>query len=118
MKLYFSLSKKVLAALTASFCLCIFIWGRFAAAKNIYKNGNTHAKRVYFLDALGYEIDEESAVNKEIEITAKTAERYGIKGYIGCDSYLYCYNTKDGNEQIDLVIYNGRVIGVKVAPLY
>lgn len=114
MKLYFSLTKRVLAALTAAFCLFIFIWGRFTAAKNIYKNGNTNAKRVYYIDALGYETNEESVSVKEIKITRETALKYSVKGYIGCDSLLYRYNTANGENQIDLVIYNGRVIGVGV----
>lgn len=116
MKLYFSLTKKVLAALTAAFCLFIFIWGRFTAAKNIYKNGDTNAKRVYYIDALGYEVNEESVQSKKTLITAKIAEKYGIRGYIGCDSLLYRYNTASGENEIDLVIYNGRVIGVAVTP--
>lgn len=116
MKIYFSLNKKTLVAVTAAFCLFIFILGRFSASNNAYKNGDTNAKRVYYIDVLGYEINEESVGIKKIKITENTADKYGIKGYIGCDSYLYQYDTLDKANQIDLVIYNGRIIGVGVAP--
>ena len=116
MRLYLFFTKRILAAITAAFCLLIFIWGRFAAAKNIYKNGDTNSKRVYYIDTLGYEVDEVSVCVKKIKITEEVSVKYGVKGYTGCESRLYQYDTADKENQIDLVIYNGRIIGVGVTP--
>ena len=115
MKLYFSLTKKTLVVITTAFCLFVFVFGRFTAAKNIYKNGDTNAKRVYYIDVMGFAVNEEAVSYKEIKITEKIASTYYVKGYIGCDALLYRYNTVMAENQIDLVVYNGRIIGAGVA---
>lgn len=114
MKLYFLFTKKALVVITALFCLGVFVWGRFTAAKNVYKNGDTNAKRVYYLSTLGYEGVESEIGQKSLIITKNVAKKYSIEGFIGCKATVYNYYIKE--TEIDLIVYNGRIIGGEATP--
>ncbi|MBQ8203492.1 MAG: hypothetical protein IJZ75_04350 [Clostridia bacterium] len=116
MKLYFSVTKKILVCLTAAFCLFIFIFGRFAAAKNAYKNGDTNAKRVYFASTVNLDVKEQANFSKRIIITEELSREYNLNGYIGCQAVLYNYDVKEEDKALNLIVYKGRIIGCRAAP--
>ncbi len=117
MKLYFSFTKKALVVVTALFCLGVFVFGRFIAAKNIYRNGNTNAKRIYFASSLGFDLCEEANYSKNLIVTEEISEKYKLFGYIGCQATVYNYDVlSEDNKEFNIVVYNGRIIGGDISP--
>ncbi len=88
---------------------------------------NTNADRVMFINSLGYKIDESFSETKEILIPENFNEvfsnyneiqneaGYNLENYKGCPAFLHKYKLLDENKYINLIIYNGEVIGGDVS---
>ncbi len=117
MKLYFSFTKKALVVVTALFCLGVFIFGRFTAAGNVYKNGDTNAKRIYFASSFDYKLSDEANFSKNMVVTPQISKKYKLNGYVGCKITVYNYDIiDDENKEFYLVVYKGRIIGGDISP--
>lgn len=111
MKFYFLFTKKALLVITALFCLAVFIFGKFTAAKNVYKNGDTNAKRIYFAESLDYNIGDEAKYIKKLVVTQEIGKKYKLQGYIGCEVSVYFYDiTEEADKEFCIFVYNGRII--------
>jgi len=126
MKIFFILNKRLLLSLFLTIILSILIIGRFMGSTINNKNADTHKKRVDFLNNLGYKIDENSVLFKQITIPHNFCETYNkyndlqktagynLEKYKGKDATLYTYylvEDADDKLQVNLLIVNGVVIG-------
>ena len=130
MKIYVSVTRSLLAAIFCVLSAVILISGSFASALRVDKNAGTHKMRVEFAQSIRCIIDEDSVSQKEITIPLefdKTYENYNelqkkagydLSEYKGCKAKVYNYkvlsygpfSAKD-NAQLNLIVYNGRIIG-------
>ena len=130
MKLYFSLSRGLLAALLCIILSTLLISGSFVSAINQSKNGSTNALRCEFAQSIGCEIKEELLSQKEITIPIEFGEVYNsynslqkragfdLERYKGANATVYTYQVlshgafkKDDNVRLNLIVYKGKIIG-------
>ncbi len=123
MKIYFTLTKKGIAAILSMFILCVIVGGELSAASNGIKNGDTHRHRTEFIAHMGIKILDSQPLTAEIRIPQEFGEvyenynalqnmaGYDLKKYKGCSVTRYTYPTENGEEQVNLLVYNGRIIG-------
>lgn len=123
MKLYFTLTKKGIAAILSLFILCVVVAGELSAASNGIKNGDTHKHRTDFIASLGVKIQDMQPQVCEVRIPQEFSEvyenynalqhiaGYDLEKYKGCLVTRYTYPSQNGEEQVNLLVYNGRVIG-------
>lgn len=128
MKLFITFTRSKLIALLSSVLLVIALASQVSEAKNIPKNADTNAKRTDFATSLGYDIYEECIQSKKTVIPQEfsdTYEKYNeiqktagydLKKYAGSTVTVYKYKLKDKeNAHLNLIVYNGRVIGGDVS---
>lgn len=126
MKIFLILNKRLLLALFLIIILSVLIIGRFTGSVINNKNADTHKKRIDFINNLGYKIDENSVLTKQITIPNSFSETYNkyndlqknagydLEKYRGKNATLYSYFSSeeaDENLQVNLLIANGVIIG-------
>ena len=130
MKLYFTLTKKNLAVILAMGIIALIVMGQFLSVHSGGIDGSTNAKRVYFLQGLGLEINETATEIKDIVIPKNFSavyEKYNnlqkqagfdLEKYRGKSAKVYSYSLQDDNEQqIHLIICEDKIIGGDIAHL-
>ena len=128
MKLFITFTRSKLIALLCSVLLVIALASQVSEAKNTPKNADTNVKRSDFATSLGYDIYEECIQSKKTVIPQEfsdTYEKYNeiqktagydLKKYAGSTVTVYKYKLKDKeNTFLNLIVYNGRVIGGDVS---
>ena len=130
MKLYFVFSRKNLAVILAVIIAVFILIGQFSSVKSAEIDASTNAKRVLFLQGLGYEVDETATEIKDIVIPENFSavyEKYNnlqkqagfdLKNYRGKNAKVYSYSLQNDTEkQIHLIVCEDRLIGGDVASL-
>ena len=129
-KIYVSLTRRILAAVFGLCLVILLLSGSVASAVLVDKNADTNKQRADFAQSIRCEIDEDTASKKEITIPIefdKTYQNYNelqkragfdLLPYRGCEAKVYTYKVlsygpfkaKD-NAVLNLIVYNGRIIG-------
>ncbi len=130
MKLYFVFTKKKLAVILAVIIAVFILIGQFLSLESAGIDASTNAKRVLFLQGLGYEVDETATEIKDIVIPENFSavyEKYNnlqkqagfdLKNYRGKNAKVYSYSLQNDTEkQIHLIVCEDRLIGGDVASL-
>jgi hypothetical protein len=130
MKLYFVFTRKNLAVILAVIIAVFILIGQFSSVKSAEIDASTNAKRVLFLQGLGYEVDETATEIKDIVIPENFSavyEKYNnlqkqagfdLKNYRGKNAKVYSYSLQNDTEkQIHLIVCEDRLIGGDVASL-
>lgn len=123
MKIYFTLTRARLAAIVLLTVTAVLISGQFSYASGSPKNAATNALRVDYISALGIMVDESCEEIKEITIPTKFSDVYedynklqlyagfDLSAYKGCKVTRYTYKITDSKKRVDLLVFDGRVIG-------
>lgn len=126
MKPFFILSRRFLALILLLLVLFLLIIFQFSSSAISNKDGDTHKKRIDFINNLGYTVNEETVTDKQIiipydfssvynnynELQIKAG--YDLKDYKGKSVTRYCYevlNLKNENYNINLLVFDGMIIG-------
>ena len=130
MKLYFVFTRKNLAVILAVIIAVFILIGQFLSLESVGVDASTNAKRVLFLQGLGYEVDETATEIKDIVIPENFSavyEKYNnlqkqagfdLKNYRGKNAKVYSYSLQNDTEkQIHLIVCEDRLIGGDVASL-
>lgn len=130
MKLYFVFTRKNLAVILAVIIAVFILIGQFSSLESAGIDALTNAKRVLFLQGLGYEVDETATEIKDIVIPENFSavyEKYNnlqkqagfdLKNYRGKNAKVYSYSLQNDTEkQIHLIVCEDRLIGGDVASL-
>ena len=130
MKLYFVFTRKNLAVILAVIIAAFILIGQFLSLESVGVDASTNAKRVLFLEGLGYEVDETATEIKDIVIPENFSavyEKYNnlqkqagfdLKNYRGKNAKVYSYSLQNDTEkQIHLIVCEDRLIGGDVASL-
>ena len=130
MKLYFVFTRKNLAVILAVIIAAFILIGQFSSVKSAEIDASTNAKRVLFLEGLGYEVDETATEIKDIVIPENFSavyEKYNnlqkeagfdLKNYRGKNAKVYSYSLQnDTEQQIHLIVCEDKLIGGDVASL-
>ena len=126
MKPFFVLSRRFLLVvfLVLSFFLMIFCQFTSSAIKET--NGDTHKKRIDYINSLGYQVDENTATDKEVIIPLNFSNVYfnynllqqkagfDLSDFKGKTVKKYSYkvlNYKKENYYLNLLVLDGIIIG-------
>lgn len=126
MKPFIILSRRFLALIFLLLILFLLIIFQFLSSAMTNRNGDTHNKRIDFINNLGYTVNEETVTDKQIiipydfssvysnynELQIKAG--YDLKDYKGKSVTRYCYevlNLKNENYNINLLVFDGMIIG-------
>lgn len=130
MKPFFVLSRRFLIVVFLTLTLFILVFCQFTGSAINETNGDTHKKRIDYINSLGYQVDENSATNKDIVIPLNFSRVYYnynlLQQKAGFDlSYFkgktvkkYSYkvlNYKKENYYLNLLVLDGVIIGGDVS---
>ncbi|MDD6479144.1 MAG: DUF4830 domain-containing protein [Oscillospiraceae bacterium] len=128
MKFFFLLNRRTLILCFLILVLTVLIFFRFSGIKNSYKNADTNQNRVLFISSLGYTVDDDYLLTKEIIIPSQFNEEfkkynsiqkaagYNLSEYSGFCIQRFTYKIKDTQTLISLLVYNGEIIGGDITP--
>lgn len=128
MRLFVTLTRSKLLAVTLFILLIVAVFGKFSAVNDLTPDADTNQKRVDFAAGIGCEVDETAVSVKEIKIPQKFTDVYekyndlqkesgfDLSMYKGCDATIYTYKVIEGGISgeetvVNLIVYKGRVIG-------
>lgn len=130
MKLYFVFTRKNLAVVLAVIIAAFILIGQFLSLESVGVDASTNAKRVLFLQGLGYGVDETATEIKDIVVPENFSavyEKYNnlqkeagfdLKNYRGKNAKVYSYSLQNNTEQqIHLIVCEDKLIGGDVASL-
>ena len=130
MKLYFVFTRKNLAVILAVIIAAFILIGQFLSLESVGVDASTNAKRVLFLEGLGYEVYETATEIKDIVVPENFSavyEKYNnlqkeagfdLKNYRGKNAKVYSYSLQnDTEQQIHLIVCEDKLIGGDVASL-
>ncbi len=128
--MYFVFTRKKLAVILAVIIVLLILIGQFMSVQSGGIDGSTNAKRVSFLQGLGFEINETATEIKDIVIPrnfSKVYENYNslqkqtgfdLKNHRGKPAKVYSYSLQNDNErQIHLIVCEDKIIGGDIASL-
>ncbi len=116
-------SKKNLIFLFSLIIAMFILWEINNALASSESRIFTNEDRVTYLNSLGYEIDEGFLESKEIMIPEVFNEVYinyndlqkqagfNLEAYKGCPAVLHKYKLSGSEKYVNLITYNGEVIG-------
>lgn len=126
MKPFFVLGRRFLALVFLVLLLFLLIFCQFTSSAIKETNGDTHKKRIDYINNLGYEVDENSTTNKEIIIPLTFSNVYltynllqqksgfDLSNFKGKTVNKYSYkvlNYKKENYYLNLLVLDGVIIG-------
>ena len=130
MKPFFVLSRRFLIVVFLTLTLFILVFCQFTGSAINETNGDTHKKRIDYINSLGYQVDENTTTNREIVIPLNFSSVYYnynlLQQKAGFDlSYFkgktvkkYSYkvlNYKKENYYLNLLVLDGVIIGGDVS---
>lgn len=127
MKLYFIFTKKGLAVIIGTVIIALIILSRFASAETVYLDGSTNAKRISYLQGLGFEIDSNCVSSKTTLIPEEFSDVYekynqvqreagfDLSNYKGKSVTVYTYALKNEENYINIMVCDGEIIGGDVS---
>lgn len=116
-------SKKSLCLLFLLIIVLFVLWEINDALASDKSRLFTNEDRVLFINSLGYEIDNNFTESKEIIIpynfndiyenynALQKQVGYNLENYKGCPAVLHKYKLAGSDKYINLIVYNGNVIG-------
>ena len=129
MRLYFTFTRKTIAAMAAALLLGVLVIGRFSsvsAADNL-PDGDTNALRVEYALSIGYHLSENDVSTKTVTIPAEFSDVYkqynelqkkagfDLEAFAGRDVTLYTYAVNNPSQAekvyMNLLVSGGRIIG-------
>lgn len=102
--------------------MVIVVLSRVCSVKAQSQDGSTNAKRVEYINSLGYSVDATPTV-KEITVPqdfSPVYERYNriqaeagfdLSAHRGEKAVVYGYKTADGEKTVTLIVSDGEIIG-------
>ena len=133
MRIYCILNRRVLALLFLSVLLIVLLLGQLNSYKTTQKNGDTHKNRIYFINNLGYTVDEDSVSEKQVTIPYEFSDvyfnynsiqkkaGYDLLNYRGESVICYTYNVSLNNSSdfivINLLVHDGLIVGGDISSL-
>ncbi len=127
MKIFITLSRKSLAVILALIIIALILIGKFFSVGAVMFDGSTNAKRVEYINSLGYDVEESCISSKAVTIPESFGDVYkkynALQEKAGFDLSLYkgkavqiiAYSVKNEQLTVTLIIYKGRVIGGDVS---
>ena len=128
MKFYLLLSKRNLIIFTALVIIVFLIVGKIHSARLSALDGSTNAKRINYISRLGYDVDENSVISKNITIPMNFSDVYTeynkLQKKAGFDLYnhrgksatVFTYTLLYKEDaQLHLIICDGEIIGGDIA---
>lgn len=122
LRLFVTFTKKSLAVILFAAVMAIVVLSRVCSVKAQSQDGSTNAKRVEYINSLGYSVDETPTV-KEITVPqdfSPVYERYNriqaeagfdLSAHRGEKAVVYGYKTADGEKTVTLIVSDGEIIG-------
>lgn len=122
LRLFVTFTKKSLAVILFAAVMVIVVLSRVCSVKAQSQDGSTNAKRVEYINSLGYSVDETPTV-KEITVPqdfSPVYERYNriqaeagfdLSAHRGEKAVVYGYKTADGEKTVTLIVSDGEIIG-------
>ncbi len=126
LKLFVTFTKKSLAVILFVSVIVIVVLSRVCSVTAEEQDGSTNAKRVDYINSLGYSVDDTPTV-KEITVPrdfSPVYERYNriqaeagfdLSAHCGKKAVVYGYKTADGCKTVTLIVSDGKVIGGDVS---
>lgn len=123
MKLFFLVTKKGLAAVLSAVIVLFILASWTVSLKLTAIDGSTHEKRAHYIKSLGYEINEKDITSKETVIPSEFGEVYSnynkiqrqagfdLSDYKGKNVTVYTYPLWENNKNLNLIVYEGKIIG-------
>lgn len=125
---YFVFTKRGLLCLFAFICLAILIVSGFYTAGKSSFDASTNADRIRFISSLNLKAKGECIAQKEVQIPDVFSDVYqnynnlqlsadfDLNAYKGCKVTMFTYALDDYNPfsqetVVNLLVYNGRIIG-------
>lgn len=122
LRLFVTFTKKSLAVILFAAVMVIVVFSRVCSVKAQSQDGSTNAKRVEYINSLGYSVDETPTV-KEITVPqdfSPVYERYNriqseagfdLSAHRGEKAVVYGYKTADSEKTVTLIVSDGEIIG-------
>ena len=123
MKLFFFVTKKGLF-ITLALLLVVFTTASRAVSLKINEiDGSTFEKRLFYINSLGYSVEENTVTAKETVIPADFGDIYNnyneiqqkggfdLSRFKGERVTVYTYNLSKSEKKLNLIVYNGKIIG-------
>lgn len=116
-------SKKSLILLFLLIIVLFVLWEINDALASYKSRLFTNEDRVLFINSLGYKVDSDFTESEEIIIpdnfdnvyenynALQKEAGYNLENYKGCPAVLHKYKLIGSDKYINLIIYNGNVIG-------
>jgi len=128
MKLFITLTRKCLAVILASVIIVLILLGQLFTIKSSGIDGTTNARRVEYLESLGYNINDSTVKSKKILIPQEFSDVYdrynALQKRAGFDLskhkgeeasvYTYCLD-EDEETVVNVIVSDGCVIGGDVS---
>ena len=123
MKIYFTLTRSRLVVMISCALILIFVSGQFSFAAESPQNADTNERRIAFISSLGIKVDENCEETREITIPTNFSDvyeeynklqrsaGYDLTAYMGCKVMRYTYKIIYSEKRVDLLVFDGRVIG-------
>lgn len=123
MKFFFLLNRRTLSLYFLILVLTVLTFFRFSGIKSSFKNADTNQNRVLFISSLGYTVDDDYLLTKEIVIPSQFNEQfkkynliqitsgYNLNKYSGFCVQKFTYKIKNTPTLINLLVYDGEIIG-------
>ena len=123
MKFFFTITKKGLAITLAAILTLFLVASWVISLKVTAIDGSTHEKRVFYINNLGYEIDEGNITSKETVIPEKFGDVYlnynklqkeagfDLSNYKGKNVTVYSCPLWESDKRLNLIVYKGKIIG-------
>lgn len=126
LKTYIILGRRFLALVFLLLVLFVLIFYQFSSSKVSDKNGDTHKKRIDYINSLNYEVNEETVTSEQIIIpyvfsnvynnynVLQNKAGYNLLEYKGKTITKYCYeisNLGKENYYLNLLVFDGKIIG-------
>lgn len=123
MKLFITMSKKSIAALTAAVIIILILLGQFFTIRSSGLDGSTNAQRVEYINSLGVKINETPEV-KSITVPEEFGsvyEKYNqlqkkagfdLEPYKGKPAEVYTYRITDAEDmRVNIIVCGECIIG-------
>lgn len=126
LKLFVTVTKKALAVMLAAAIAALVLISRVSSLNGNVKDGSTNAKRVQFIEDLGYSVNETPCVKETVipESFTNVYEKYNalqkqagfdLTCFKGKRAEVYGYTVLNGEKTVTLIVVNGEIAGGDIA---
>lgn len=128
MKLFITFTRKSLAITLAATIIIVILSAQVFTIKSTGIDGSTNARRVEYIESLGYSIDDSNVLSKNIVIPQEFSAVYkkynalqmqsgfDLSLYKGCNATVYTYCIVGADDmRVNIIVSDGYVIGGDVS---